>query len=399
MTHAWDVFHRLARREAGRVWIRWRPVALIRMPLQALRCAGAALLCWGMQASCLADPLHWARAAVGHLGVLQASRPIEDWLADANTPEPLRERLRLAQELRVFATRELALPDNASYTRYADLGRSAVLWNVVAAPELSFDLKTWCYPVTGCVGYRGHFSEERARTEGRELQAQGWEVYVYGVPAYSTLGWTNWLGGDPLLNTFAQGSPIELARLMFHELAHQVAYAAGDMAFSEGYATALEQLGLDHWAAHPSSSLVTPAQWSDWRRRQLQRRDFSGLLREHKAELAAVYRSRMTDEARMERKRSLQAQFRDRYEQWRDRQWQGDRRFDGGVEALNNAALALQGSYQDWVPAFTALFEREGRDFARFHSAVKRLAEASPADRRQAMRELCSTCVAHSGLP
>lgn len=359
-----------------------------------LRTVSFILMWFGLQGACAADPLQWTRAAVGHLGVLQASRPIEDWLADPRTAEPLRERLRLAQELRAFASRELALPDNASYTRYADLGRSAVVWNVVAAPELSFELKSWCYPVAGCVGYRGHFSEARARQEGQDLKAQGWEVYVYGVPAYSTLGWTNWLGGDPLLNTFAQGSPIELARLMFHELAHQVAYAAGDMAFSEGYATAVEQLGLDRWAAHSSSRSVSEAQWSEWRLRQVQRREFNGLLREHKTELAALYRSRMADEARRERRRSLQVQFRARYEHWRDRDWQGDRRFDAWVGSLNNAALALQGSYQDWVPAFTALFEREGRDFARLHAAVKQLAKASSEDRRRAMIELCAACAA-----
>jgi len=335
-----------------------------------------------------ADPAHWARAVAGHLGVLQAARPVEEWLADPQTPEPLRQRLELALELRRFAIQELALPDNPSYSRYAELGRTFVLWNVVAAPVLSFELKTWCYPVTGCVGYRGHFSEARARQEAQALQEEGWEVHVYGVQAYSTLGWTNWLGGDPLLNTFARGSPIELARLLFHELSHQVAYAAGDMAFSEGYATAMETLGLAHWAAHPSSKLVDAAQWEQWQRRQVQRHEFNALLKAHKAELAALYRSRMADEARLERKRGLQSQFRERYEQWRDQGWRGDGRFDDWVVAHNNASLALQGSYQDWVPAFTALFEREGRDFARFHAAVKRLAAAPVKERRQAMMDL-----------
>ncbi len=358
-----------------------------------------AVLLWGLPSwPCAASPAHWARSVAGHLSVLQSARPIEDWVADPDTPEPLRERLELAQALRHFASRELALPDNASYRRYADLGRPFVLWNVVAAPALSLDLKSWCYPVTGCVGYRGHFSPERAQQEARALREQGWEVYVYGVQAYSTLGWTNWLGGDPVLNTFARGSPIELARLLFHELAHQVAYAAGDMAFSEGYATAVETLGLAHWAAHPSSAQVGAQEWSQWHRRQAQRREFNALVGAHKAELAALYRSRMADEARLERKQMLQAQFRERYEQWRDQDGPGDRRLDAWVDKLNNAALALHGSYQDWVPAFIALFELEGRDFSRFHAAVKWLAAAPPVHRRQAMAELCPPCAA-SALP
>ena len=343
---------------------------------------------------CRADPAHWARAVAGHLSVMQAARPIEDWLADPATPAPLKERLEWSLQVREFASRELALPDNASYRRYADLGRSAVLWNVVAAPELSLELKTWCYPVAGCVGYRGHFDEGRARTEGQALRDQGWEVHVYGVPAYSTLGWTNWMGGDPLLNTFARGSAIELARLMFHELAHQVVYASGDMAFSEGYATAVEQLGLAHWAAHTTAQAVRESEWAAWRRRQDQRRELNALVQSHKAELQALYRSRMADAARHERKQQLQAQLQRRYEELRDGPWNGDRAFDAWIGSLNNAALALQGSYQDLVPAFVALFEREGRDFRRFHAAVKALAGLPPRERQQALRALQVPCEA-----
>jgi predicted aminopeptidase len=201
------------------------------------------------------------------------------------------------------------------------------------------------------------------------------------------------MGGDPVLNTFARGSPIELARLMFHELAHQVVYVSGDMAFSEGYATAVEQLGLAHWAQHPASASVTAPAWAAWQRRQAQRRDLMALIQAHKAELAALYRSRMADGARLERKRALQARLQQQYEQLRDGAWQGDRAFDPWVLNLNNASLALQGSYQDLVPAFTALFEREGRDFARWHAAVKALAARPAAERRAALRELCATCM------
>lgn len=341
---------------------------------------------------CAIDVGHWGRAVTGHVALMKASRPIEDWLADPHTSAALRERLRQAQSIRDFASRELALPDNASYRRYADLGRSAVVWNVVAAPELSLELKTWCYPVAGCVGYRGHFNEQRARDEARALREQGWEVQVVGVPAYSTLGWTNWMGGDPLLNTFARGSPIELARLMFHELAHQVAYAPGDMAFSEGYATAVEQLGLARWAAHPSAASISPTEWAAWKRHQEQRRELMALIQSHKAELAALYRSRMADEARRERKRALQAVLQQRYEALRDGSWAGDRRFDAWMGQLNNAALALQGSYHDLVPAFVALFEREGRDFARWHEAVKALASQPREARRAILLGLCPAC-------
>ena len=187
---------------------------------------------------------YYSQSIGGHLDLVQRARPVDEWLADPATPPALRERLQLAQRLRSFAVSALGLPDNASYRRYADLQRTAVVWNVVAAPELSLKLKTWCYPLMGCVGYRGFFKREDAEAEAAAQRAGGLDATVYGVPAYSTLGWTNWLGGDPLLNTFVAGSEAGLARLVFHELAHQVVYVPGDTMFNESYATAVERLGL-----------------------------------------------------------------------------------------------------------------------------------------------------------
>ena len=179
--------------------------------------------------------------------MVNAARPVGEVLADAQTPERVKARLALSQRIRSFAVTELKLPDNASYHRYTELGRSAAVWNVVAANEFSLTLKTWCFPVVGCVGYRGYFSEADARVEADKLRAEGLEASVYGVPAYSTLGWMNWAGGDPLLSTFIRYPEGELARLIFHELSHQVVYAANDTMFNESFATAVERLGSRAW--------------------------------------------------------------------------------------------------------------------------------------------------------
>ena len=190
---------------------------------------------------------YYAQAAGGHLEVVSKSRSVSGWIDAPGTEPRLRERLQLSQRMRDFAVQELKLPDNRSYRRYADLGRGAVVWNVVAAPELSLTLKTWCFPVVGCVGYRGYFDRAAADTMAAELREQGLDVGVYGVPAYSTLGRTNWMGGDPLLNTFIFWGEGELAKLIFHELAHQVAYADDDTTFNESYAVAVERLGGRLW--------------------------------------------------------------------------------------------------------------------------------------------------------
>jgi predicted aminopeptidase len=140
---------------------------------------------------------YW-QSVTGHLAVMNAAKPISEWLDDANTPETLKEKLKLVTQIREFASKQLALPDNKSYTKYADLKRPSVVWNVFATEELSIKLKTWCFPVAGCVSYKGFYAEADAQAYAAALRQEGLEAYVAGIPAYSTLGWFD----DPVLNTF-----------------------------------------------------------------------------------------------------------------------------------------------------------------------------------------------------
>ncbi|MCA0176741.1 MAG: aminopeptidase [Proteobacteria bacterium] len=336
----------------------------------------ALALAAGLLAGC-GQISYLAQAAQGHLALLQAARPIPDWLADPATPAPLRERLARAQAMRDFAVRELHLPDNDSYRRYADLGRSAAVWNVVAAPELSLELVRSCFPLVGCIGYRGYYSEVDAQAEGQRLAGEGYEISVYPVPAYSTLGYANWLGGDPLLNTFALGSEDELARLMFHELAHQVAYAPGDTAFNESFATAVERLGLAHWRAAQGQGQAITAPVQDARRLALR----ALLLRSREA-LGRLYASEVSDADKRMGKARIMATLHSDYAELKA-QWGGWAGWDPYIARQNNATLALQGAYDDQVPAFEALFVREGRDFTRFYAEVQRLAEWPAAERQR----------------
>ncbi|MDT7837522.1 aminopeptidase [Aquabacterium sp. OR-4] len=342
----------------------------------ALGAAVAAVLLLG---SGCATVGYYAQSVGGHLAMLRQARPIGDWLADPATPAALRERLALAQQIRRYAVSALALPDNASYRRYAELGRGAAVWNVVAAPELSLTLKTWCYPVMGCVGYRGYFDRGAAEAEAQALRRDGWEAWVYGVPAYSTLGWTNWLGGDPLLNTFVRGSENELARLVFHELAHQVVFAAGDTEFNESYATAVERLGLARWQADAGRLPDDPAV-------ARRRHDFRQITHRTRAALQALYASAAPEAERRARKAEILAAMRAEHAALKaggHPAWAGFDGYDPWFANANNATLALQASYDGLVPAFERLFAREGSDFGRFHAAVQRLADL-PRDQRHA---------------
>ena len=338
--------------------------------------AALSALCLGSGCSSIA---YYGQSVGGHLDVMRRARPIADWLADPSTPLALARRLQVAQQARRFAAADLALPDNASYTRYADLGRSAVVWNVVAAPALSLTLSSWCYPVMGCVGYRGYFEQAAAEAEGAALRAQGLEVSVYGVPAYSTLGWTNWIGGDPLLSTLVGGSEAFMVRLIFHELAHQQVYASGDTPFNESYATAVERLGLARWQAATGHPGDDPA--------VLQRAaDFRAITRRCRSALAALYDSSASDTDKQAAKAKLMATMRAEYATLKAQPggvWAGYNGYDSWFARANNASLALQAAYDGLVPQFEQLFHQQGRDFARFHAAVRRLA-ALPADQRHA---------------
>ena len=328
---------------------------------------------------------YW-QSVQGHARLLQAARPLDEWIANESTPAPLRARLQLAQRARHFAVQELGLPDNASYRSYADLGRSAAVWNVVAAPPYALELHRWCFPFTGCIGYRGYFQEADAQAEGARLAAQGLEVDVYGVPAYSTLGYLDWAGGDPLLNTFIGWPEGEFVRLLFHELAHQVVYAQGDTLFNESFATAVERLGTERWLATQARPEVRQAFAASEERRQA----FRALTRATRARLAEIYEQNKApehDSQALNAMKSVAMQdFRAQYAVLRERWLAHGARVEGydrWVAQANNASFAAQAAYDAWVPAFEALFAQQGQRWDAFYDAVRHLA-ALPQDERHA---------------
>ena len=318
------------------------------------------------------------QAMGGHLQLAQAARPVDQWLSQPDLDPALRERLRLSQRIRDYAVSALALPDNASYRRYADLGRPAAVWNVVAAPPYSLQLKTWCYPVMGCAGYRGYFDRAAAQALADQLEAEGWEVQVYPVPAYSTLGWGNWLGGDPLLNTFIRDGEGELAGLIFHELAHQQAYAPDDTEFNESYATAVERMGARRWLAEQGGAAAALAYEQQRRRRD----EFLALAQRGRGRLAGVYAQTLTPGAREQAKREAMDAIRADYRVWRDGPWQGWSGYEHWFARANNASFGVLAAYHGLVPAFERLFVAQGSDWRRFHAEVRRLAALPRAQRR-----------------
>jgi predicted aminopeptidase len=325
---------------------------------------------------------YYTQAAQGQLELLSDSKPIDDWLADPATSPGLRHRLETARQIRRFAVGELGLPDNDSYKNYAALGRPYVLWNVVATPELSLRPLQWCFPVAGCVNYRGYYDKQAAQDYARELRADGNDVEVGGVTAYSTLGWFS----DPIISTFINYPDAELARMLFHELAHQVVYVAGDSQFNESFASAVEEEGVERWL----DKYGTPASREAYDRYWSRKHDFHALLLGARKALEQVYKSPLPDAGKRAAKAQVFARLKEDYQVLKQN-WGGYAGYDKFfAEPLSNAHLASIATYSDFVPAFKALLKRE-RNFPAFYSAARRIADLDKAERHRVLKALGAT--------
>ncbi|MBU0543314.1 MAG: aminopeptidase [Gammaproteobacteria bacterium] len=331
--------------------------------------------------ACSTGSYFW-QATTGHLKVLAAAENIDEVLSRSDVSDRLRTQLEYVQDIREFSVGQLGLPDNRSYRTYADLNRAYAVWNVVASQPDSLTLETWCFPLLGCISYKGFYSESNAVALAESLRKQGLDVAVLGVPAYSTLGFTP----DPVLNTFVNYPAGELARLVFHELAHQVVYIADDTMFNESFATAIEELGVIAWLAQPGRE-VLKAQYDLFDSR---RNAFRLMLARARDDLEQIYEnSHGLDKPQVlrlkeQRFEQLLVDYDALKESWGG--WTGYDRFM--AEDLNNAKLGVSGLYTQYVPAFKALHKLCGQSFPRFYAATEVLGEFPREQREILLAEL-----------
>ncbi|WP_425148020.1 aminopeptidase [Deinococcus sp.] len=314
------------------------------------------------------------QAALGQSELLTRARPLAEVIADPATSAEVRRQLTLVQDVRRYASQVLGLPDNATFTGYSDLKRPYLVWNVFAAPPLSGTLTTYCFPVAGCVPYRGYFSQAAAESEAARLRADGDDVFVGGVSAYSTLG----RFADPIPSTLLRSGDATLISTVIHELAHQVVYVQNDTSFNESFAVAVETAGAQRYAA--ARGLPAPDQTAA-RTRAAQIND---LLLKTRAELSKLYAAALPDAEKLTRKVSILNRARQEYAALRAT-WNGYSGYDGwfadAPNGLNNALLGSVAAYADHVPAFLALLSRLNGDFPALYAAV-RLCGANPEHQR-----------------
>jgi predicted aminopeptidase len=339
----------------------------------------------------------YGQAIKGQYQIVARQQKIQKLLADPQTPAPLKAKLELVQSLRAFAGKYLQLPVDGHYEKYADVHRPFVVWNVEAAPEFSLQPKTWWYPLVGSLDYRGYFSKDGARNYGAWLQTKGYDVYVGGVTAYSTLGWFK----DPVLNTFIFDAESDLAETLFHELGHQRVFASGDTDFNEAFATTVGQEGARRWFRAKADQAALEKYLADVRRTT----QFARLIADTRDRLVTLYGDERSEGGKIKATKSKRAvppeQLRRQKQELLDRlqgeytelkaQWGGAKDYDPWfARAVNNAQLNSVAAYYDLVPGFERLLEQNGGDLGKFYEAANRLTHEPKAERHRRLRSLGS---------
>ncbi|MDB5982721.1 MAG: aminopeptidase [Pseudomonas sp.] len=342
-----------------------------------LFCRGLALLVYLLLAGC-SSVEYYGQLASGQLQLLHAREPVSQIIADPKTDPTLRDHMIKAQQARAFASEHLHLPDNRSYRLYVDIGRPYVVWNVFATDEFSLDAIGHCFPIAGCVAYRGYYEPGAARGEAALQRQAGKDVYLSGVETYSTLGWFD----DPIISSMLHWGDERMAALIFHELAHQRFYVKDDSEFNESYANFVEQEGGRQWRAAQG---LAPEKESDSK----QRDQFTQLVLDVRERLKTLYAQPLPAEEMRARKAAEFERLRRDYRQMRDSQWAGDSRYDPWINApMNNAKLLPFGLYDQYVPAFAALYKQVNGDWPAFFNAVEKLGGLPEEQRKAALRKL-----------
>ncbi|MEM1264149.1 MAG: aminopeptidase [Pseudomonadota bacterium] len=317
---------------------------------------------------------YYLRAANGQWQVLRQRQDIDTLLNAGTLDSAVAERLMLARDARAFAVGALGLPDNGSYESYTDLGRPYVVWNVFAAPALSVTPYTWCFPIVGCVSYRGHFKQALAERDATRLRERGYDTLVGGVPAYSTLGRFR----DPVLNTMLTRDAVSLVATLFHELAHQQFYVKGDAEFNESYATAVADIGLARW----SDARVPTEAIAAYQRRRALRDEFNALALATRERLHSLYTSDRNETDKLAAKRAAFADLAAQYAELAAARGLPQT----PAAPANNAMLVPIATYYTLVPAFIALYESCERDLTCFYTKSAEIAELpDKASRRAAL--------------
>lgn len=333
--------------------------------------------------SACSSPAYYLQAMSGQKKLMQSRQNIQSVLDDPATSDELAGQLETAEQIKVFAQSELGLPVEDSYSSYVEVEGEALVWNVIATREFSLEPKKWCFPVAGCVPYRGYFERQKAQDSADRLSRKGMDVIVSPAAAYSSLGWFK----DPLLSTMLSGSDIRLAAYLFHELAHQRLYVKNDGLFNEGYASYVEEAGVRTWLEFRNQ----PDQLQNWLKLQQVNKDFSSLVGKTRFQLAGLYLSEQPEDIMRKKKAEIFSVFESDYQVLSDEKWQGTRYYSSWFQKpLNNARLALYNTYEGSHCAFQHLWNQGGGNWQKFHQLAEQKSRLPKEERKQWLKQPCT---------
>ncbi len=334
---------------------------------------------------------YYSQAVSGHLSLMHQRQDVAAVLDNPVTDPLVVKQLRLSQEVLAFAETVLHLDSGGSYRQVVITGQRAVSWNVVAAEEFSVNPKLWCFPIAGCVPYRGYFKQSKASDIAQQLQTKGFDVDVSPVAAYSTLGWFD----DPLLDTMLRYSESQLAAVLIHELAHQKLYVAGDTNFNEAFAEFVESAGVTLWLQNTDRH----QELLDWTARRQAEPQFTALLADTRARLSTLYSSGQDQALMREQKQRILEMLQKDYTSLVAKQWQGQNYFGGWMEGdMNNARLALAESYAGGACAFEALYQQAGAKLEDFYVLAEQQARLGDDERRSWLQRPCQSFASANDL-
>ncbi len=338
----------------------------------------------------------YGQAIAGQYEIFSKRQLVTEVLTNPTTSAELRLQLELLQRLLAFAETELNLPAENQYGTYVDLQRKFVVWNVQAAPQFSLEPKTWWYPFVGRLEYRGYFRKQGAEDLAEQLREDGYDVFVGGVEAYSTLGFFR----DPVLNTFIHREESELAEVIFHELAHQRLFARGDTDFNEAFATVVGEEGARRWLQSQGKTNLL----ADYEIALQRNGQFVRLIMSTRAELEKVYGDTRDEDGKVKaakqlpapteellaRKRQMFENLQARYRALRA-EWDGFSGYDAWfARELNNAQLNTIANYYDYVPGFVALLKLKEGNLEQFYNAAEELSRKPRDERHEWLRTLAA---------
>lgn len=333
--------------------------------------------------SACSSPAYYLQAISGHKKLMQSRQDIQSILEDPATPAEVTAHLEAAEQIKAFAQGELGLPVEDNYSSYVEIEDEAVVWNVIATREFSLKPKKWCFPVAGCVPYRGFFEKQKAQDSADHLSRKGMDVIVSPATAYSSLGWFR----DPLLSTMLTGSETRLAAYLFHELAHQRLYVKNDGLFNEGYASFVEEWGVRSWL----DSRHLPDELETWLKLRRVSEDFSSLVGKTRGELASLYLSQQPEDIMRSKKSEIFTRFELDYQRLRDEKWEGkDYYAKWFKEPLNNARLALYNTYKGGHCAFQRLWDHGGGNWQKFHQLAEQKSRLPKEKRTEWLKQPCT---------